>query len=295
MSVTVRIPVGAERQASRMLLPEVAFDPGWTDHWLATIQTPASQVVGAIASIPVVDRDGTVGSRFVIRVARPFRRRGLGREIIDSVASSLQSRGQRLLCVTDPAEAPEARPFLEACRFTRIERTMHFEADAASSQARLLAPSRRLASRGGIPAGACIVPLAEAPLDPLVALHVALIGGTTAGVTAMMKARIAARNLDDSHVLLVDGVPLGLLLFAVRDGVATLDSKAISPALQATGLAGGWPDLLLMAEAFRHAERTSARVIRFECRESNRPMMRLARHLDATATRTREIFARSAT
>jgi hypothetical protein len=277
-----------------MLLPEVAADPAWTDFRLATIDAPTPQVVGAVASTPVVERDGTVGTRLVMRVARPFRRRGLGREIIAAAATQLQTRGQRLLVVANPTEVPEARPFLESCRFTLIERMRSFEADYASSRARLLAPCARLEARGGVPPGVRIVPLPEAPIDPLVALHVALIGGTTAGITAMLKARIAARSRDDSHVLLVDGSPFGLMLFATRNGLGRIDSKVVSPQLQAAGLAGGWPDLLLMAEGFRSSDRHPPRVFRFECRESNRPMMRLARHLNADTIETSEIFARSA-
>jgi len=294
MTVTVRIPVGAERKACRMLLPEVASDPRWTAFLLATTGSPA-QVVGAVAHVPVIERDGTAGTRLAIRVVRPFRRRGLGRAIIEAVAAEVENRGPRLLVMFDPTAHPEATPFLTRCGFARVERESTFTADWAASRERLITPLRRLESRGAVPAGARIVPLAEAPLDELVALHVSLIGGTPEGMTAMLKTRRSATIREHSQVLLVDGRPLGLILGGTHGGVGTIEAKLVSPTLQTRGLARGWPDLMLMGEGIRSADQDAPTSLRFACRESNRPMMRLARHLNASVMRKADIFVRAAT
>ena len=109
MSPTVRVPVGAELQACRMLLPEVANEPEWTDVRIATVGSPphAVSVVGAVASTPVVDVDGTVAARIALRVARPFRRRGFGRAIVEAVVAEARERVGRLLVRAEPATQPE--------------------------------------------------------------------------------------------------------------------------------------------------------------------------------------------
>lgn len=295
MSVAVRVPVGAELQACRMLLPEVANDPVWSGFRLATVGSPTDPVavVGAVASTPVVDDDGTIATRIALRVARPFRRRGLGRAIVEAIVAEARERVPRLLIRSEPAANPEARPFLEACGFAPVERQVFLTADYAVARERVVGLHRRLEARGAIPAGARIVPLRETMIDRLVELHVGLIGGTHAGIATMLRSRIAAGGMDDSLVLLVDGQPQGLMTLSTRDGITEIASKLVAPTLQASGLAGGWPDLLLMAEGFRRTERHASRTLRFDCRVSNRQTMRLARQLDATVDRTAEVFARA--
>lgn len=296
MSVAVRFPVGAEIQACRMLLPEIAGDPTWSDFRIATVGSPP-QVIGAVATTPVVDRDGTVAARLVMRVARPFRRRGFGRSIVEAIVAEARDRVPRLLVRSEPTVAPEARPFLTACGFRLDERHVFHRAGYAVARERLLALSHRLQDRGAIPPSARILPLGEVPIDRLVELHVALIGGMPAGIAAMLRARTAPGVEDNSHVLVLDGRPEGLFLFETRHGVTSVASLLVSPPLQAIGGTGGWPSLMLMAEGFRRNDRRfgpgTVHTLRFDCRESNHRMMGLARRLGATVERTAEIFGRA--
>lgn len=291
MSVTVRIPVGAEQQACRMLLPAMAADPLWTDFRIATEGTPP-RVAGAVAATPVIDTDGSVALRIALRVPRPLRRQGLGRAIIEAVASEARSRVARLLVRLDGDTNPAAWPFLAACGFELAERQVFLAADYSLARGRLLALYARLQARGAIPASARVVPLGEAPLAPLVELHVALVGGTSAGIAAQLQARRNAGARDDSIVLLVNEVPAGLLLFDTRAGVTRIATRLVSPSLQAAGLGSGWPNVMLLAEGCRRADRRSTHTLRFDCRESNRDTMRLVRHLDATIEQQAEVYAR---
>jgi len=299
MSVAVRVPAGAELQACRMLLPEVANDPVWSEFRLATVGSPphAVSVVGAVASTPVVDVDGKVAARIALRVARPFRRQGFGRAIVEAVVAEARDRVPQLLVRAEPATQPEAAPFLAACGFSLVERQVYLTADYAIARERLVGLYRRLEDRGTIPASVRIASLGEGAkggiLDRLVELHVGLIGGTPTGIAAMLRGRIAAGDADDSLVLLVDGRPEGLLLFSTRDGVTSIVSRLVSPALQAAAGTSGWPNILLMAEGFRRTDRHASRTLRFDCRVSNRQTMGLARRLDATVDRTAEVFARA--
>lgn len=302
MNVSVRLPVGAELKACRMLLPEIAGDPSWSDLRIAIVGSPA-QVVGAVATMPVIDRDGTVATRLALRIARPFRRRGLGRAIVEAIAAEARDARRRLTAQVDShpslGTSPEATPFLAACGFRLDERLLAHRADYATARDRIVALYRRLQSRGAIPPSARVVPLGEVAIDRLVELHVALIGGTFAGVAALLRARTAAGVDDDSVVLTVDGRPEGLFLTNYRERTVIVTTQLISREFQSSVGTSGWPTLMMMAEAFSRERRLdglpeSARPLdlRFACRESNLQTIGLARRLDATIERTAEIHGR---
>lgn len=294
MSVSLRIAEGAERLACRMLLPEIADDPIWVDVRIATAG-PTSQVVGASAWTPTVESDGTISARIALRVPRPLRRRGFGRAIVEASVAEARGRAARILVRSEPGEHPDARPFLEACGFTLVERQVFLAADYATARDRLTGLYRRLRSRGTIPSSARVVPLADAPLERLVELHVALVGGTPTGIADLLRRRIGAGTADDSLALLVDGRPEGLILFATRDGVTDVASRLVSPELQAKGHTSGWPNLMLMAKVFPASDRHAPRTLRFDCRASNRETLGLTRHLGANVERTADIHGRTLT
>jgi len=189
-----------------MLLPEAIHHGCGCDALVATDDETSRQVIGAVAISPTMRRTPRPGPNVALHVIEPWRRRGVGRALLDAAADLAAARGAQALYAWHPlnphgasADAWRALGFDQPldCPLNRIDATRTVE---------LLQPLfDRLQRRGGIPAEARIVFLREADPDQIVDLVTTYLAGV--GIREKLKDRLLG-----SHPAPVDPVLSRVLL-----------------------------------------------------------------------------------
>jgi GNAT superfamily N-acetyltransferase len=287
--VVIRPPEGLEKRACRMLLPEVVREGFWSDFVLAVTGSPL-RILGAAAFTPALSPDGTRCWRVSLRVARPYRRQGVGTALLRHLTAAAQVRHVGSLFLNhDPQAEPDVAPFLAACGFTFADRLTTFETDTERLTAYLLPLRDWLIERGEIPADARLIPLRDAPLEKVAELHAKYIGGTPGGVLAHLRRALRLPTADDHIVLMIGDKVEGMLLGETIDGLTRIDSRIVTAAYQGSPTNPGWANVLLMAERLEWAVKRGSRRCRFSCISTNRPTLKLAARSGAATVSVAEI------
>ncbi|MCI0460399.1 MAG: GNAT family N-acetyltransferase, partial [Gemmataceae bacterium] len=126
--VAVRPPFGPEKQACRMLLPE-ACERRMRWSFLVALTEAPLRILGALAHMPV-RHHGRLARRMVLRVAKPYRRQGIGSQLLQALIHATRARGiGTVLAWHDPRQEPGAAGFLRAHGFVLQDRLTTFETD----------------------------------------------------------------------------------------------------------------------------------------------------------------------
>ena len=294
-TVQVKAPVGAEQRACKMLLPELEQAGHWSDVRIAVTHAPA-RVLAAAAVAPGLDPDGIRHSSILLRVAKPFRRQGIGSRLLEHLEAEARQRNAASLRITfDPFAEPDTVHFLKAQGFECVDRFLTFESDTQQLMDYLFPLKDWLQARGDIPTSARVVPLIETDLEKVARLHVDHLGGTFAGVLTHLKHLITGPSHFHNAVLLAHNEPEGLILCQNHNGLTQVQSRVVSPAYQGSAFNPGWANVLLMAEVLGYAHLVGSHRCRFSCLCSNGHTLKLATRCKAETVATQEVHRRTLT
>jgi len=267
-AVAIRPAHDAEAPACRALLPE-AFGP--TDGPVLYVAVGDGAIVGAAAI-------GWVPGGFPVQVhvVPAWRRRGVGRALVDAAAAAAAGETARLRAWTLLAEDSPAERFLLATGFAAARRFHGFDTgfEFAAHVARVRAYLER---SGRIPDGVAVVAPSAAPRAELVAL----VAANLHAVPAAVAARVAAdgpSGYDDtlSVVLMHDGRVAGATLSSRDGAVGRIEVNVVAPALR-----GGWANIILLDETARRGIAGGIERFRFFSDETTRDTMNLGRRTGA--------------
>jgi GNAT superfamily N-acetyltransferase len=239
----VRVPTDTELPACRLMLPEV-FATG-TPFSLIAVSAAPKRYLGVAVIQDVSSKRGRAW-RLRLHVVPPYRRRGVGRRLLDAVvARARQADVQQLAAVVTDEDGPSSA-FLKAVGFRHAFRAERFEADVEARAGEAAEVYERLRAKGRIPATARPVRLHEAPREPLLELLAAPAGDVTARNPGLPHVEWSDRwrhaSISDlSPVLMLDDRPVGVVV-AERRGVDTalMKWRVVAPEHRM-----GWANIVL--------------------------------------------------
>lgn len=269
-------------RAAHLLLPETFTPDRAPVVWLAL---DGADLAGAAAV-----GWGPGGFPVQVNVVPPRRRRGVGRALVDRLVDILAPETDALRSWTLVPEAGPAGAFLRSAGFQAHRRFLGFETDDVEFPAMIQPVRARFESRGrGLPAGARLVGLREAPADDLIEL----VSADFAGGPRVVRARLsgtgaAAFEPDISVVMMRDDTILGAVLASRRDDIAMIDAIVVAPQVRARGA-----NVVLLDEVTRRAMAQGCRRSRFYCEDTTRDTVNVARRAGARELETTAIFRRT--
>jgi GNAT superfamily N-acetyltransferase len=245
--VTIRPPEGIELRICRMLLPEIS-GPAGSVWYRVAVDGESSRIIGAVG----IREDFTQVRRWIVdvHVIPPARGRGVGRQLIESIAKDAACHGVGALDAWAlPEEGSERVQQIEKLRFGLYKKIFEYETSAQQILAAAESVYKRVVERGSIPASARLVSLKDADMSAVIALHTAYLGGTAEGLLPRMGAgRLIPFEPHLSLVLLMDDRVMGAALGHLRADprIYEFDALVIHPSLR-----GGWASAWLRCEQAR--------------------------------------------
>jgi GNAT superfamily N-acetyltransferase len=237
-----------DAKAFRMLLPETfnALD----FRLVAEAGSPTCIVAAAGLTTPQRPKP-LVGPAVALHVIKPYRRQGIGKELISRLNSEATSRGALALYATQKVNllGEEARGWTWL-GFSPCETVEHHELPLDQFEPRLAPLYERMRKQGRIPESAQIIPLYEADFEAVTRLHLALLGGDAATLMRRIRGEGPdAFSAQYSRVLLIDGRVSGFILgHRTSREVIHVDANVLEPTVR-----GGWANIWLKLEATRGA------------------------------------------
>ena len=279
----IRPPTPAERRACRMLLPRATGAGQRASLYVAAWGQP-ERVVGAAALGLDARREGHQGWQLDLRVIAPFRRRGIGRALVEHAAARARSHGVVVLHAWEWLEPDSgAANALRALGFIPGRRKSEYETVLADSLPTILPLYEQVREHGWIPPSARIIPLARADHDAVAALHAQYLGGSRRLLVPLLNG--TAPDCFDpqySRVLLVDGHVVGFTLGRILPGgVCEVDANVLHPSVRL-----GWANLWLKVEAAQLLMANGIHTIRYFSLEQHTDTHRLSRQAGAKLVRT---------
>ncbi len=263
-----------------MLLPEMFTAEQSPDALVAVAGGGTPLLAGAIAS-GTVHGPGALGFPAWVHVVPEFRRQGIGRALLAALADHCRGRTPMLRAMLPVAEAGQASDFLLACGVTDFDEIRRFETDTRAFHADMLRVRERLARRGGIPAGARMLRLREAPAERVAALIMAHFPNPRSRLLERLTPGAAeAFDLDNSVALMVDDRLAGVLIFVWQGRVPVIELRIVAP-----GFRGGWVNAWLLEAATRNGMAAGSEVFQFFAETRIADTMRLAARAGATLIR----------
>lgn len=249
----------AQRRACRLLLGG-PIDFFAKSLMLVATSADSKTVVGSAALVPGMTRP-LPGLKMALRVARPFRRRGVATALVHlAMAESLRKRMKALYAIQAVApESEEARGW-KWLKFAGQVVCQHYELDPKQFCDQISPLVRRMQGHGWIPQEARIVTLAEAPIEPVADLSTRYVGGFPRTVRARLQGHGPhAFCRVRSKVLMLGKRVVGILLAnPTAPDISSVDSVAVVPELRL-----GWANLFLKHHAAEEAVNAGRHVIRF--------------------------------
>ena len=269
-----------------MLLPQ-AFPIDHAPELLVAL-APDSTMIGA-AAVGWVATGDAAAFPIAVQVVPPWRRRGVGRALIDAAAASVRGEATGLQPWNALADDSEAVGFFLACGFAVHHRVLHFVGDAAAVEALLARHRAWLTERGRIPRNARLVGLQDAPFRELAQLLAREFHNSPAQVLARLHGEAAPPfDAARSVVLLLDGAVVGAQIWTIGDdGVPQVEVNVVNPTLR-----HGWANVLLTHEGVRAGVAMGTREFRFFCHERVIDTVNIARRSGAKLARTDLVLRR---
>lgn len=286
-------PNGLERRAAFMLLPEIKPDSFW-NHFLLARDPNSKRIFGAAASC--FARNENRLPRMLVRLHVPpnFRRRGIGRKLIETIATYAKSNHHvELSAKTNPSTEPDAAPFLLACGFQCADTFREYET-TTEKLAEFVIPLRNwLRERMEIPTAAHITPLSQAPLEQVAQLHCDELAGEYHAVLQNLKKICENAASDDNAVLILDNRVVGLLMGITQNGITRIEASIVAPELRGSPTQPGWANLALMAERIEWALQRGSQRCRFGSLQAAKPTQKLAKRTGAVLVSESDLFIRT--
>lgn len=287
---TIRPPTGPERMAWRMLLPGLS---GLTPQLIVRVAAedkPAGRIVGAAAV--AIDPTRAVDGCFPLdlHVIEPCRQRGLGRRLLHAVEDETLSHGVTAAFSWPWFAGDEAAsdPWLEVWRrlgFEPWQREYTYATTVERAIAGVAPVCERLRERNRIPADARILHLSEAPIEPVVELHVRELGGSPALVRSLIDGSGPDPFDPYNSGIALHGdqvVGLGLVRIDHRSRTCTVDSLCVR-----AGERGRWVLPLMRYTQLLWARDRGIETVRYFALDQHTDTRAAADRLGAQLLRTR--------
>ncbi len=271
-SIVVTHATESEALACLALLPQMKAAPA--EFLIARLD---GELAGA-AGLMWRSWSDPAGMPLSVEVLPHVRRRGVGRRLFDAAVSLAAGETAGLWSPGPSApDSPEAL-FLRACAFQRRRRRHYFEArvDALLDHIRPFVEQMRRSDR--IPHDARIAPMSQAMLDELGWLVSAEFGRSPFDTTDLLRHK-GDQASDRSLALTCDGRTIGAVIGRIEQPTAIVEAILVAP-----GWRGGWPNLLLLRSGLERAKAEGCEDFRFDCEETVRHTMELARRCGARET-----------
>ncbi|HEX5430623.1 MAG TPA: GNAT family N-acetyltransferase [Bryobacteraceae bacterium] len=277
----VRPPQPGEWPACRMLLPK-AFERGAPEVLLAF---DTDRILGGAAFRSRGEQFGLIQ----FRIVRPFRRRGFGTQLMQSVLARARERGHtNAFLFADTLAEEAAGPFLASHGFERKSRIFVVEAETQPMLAEITRLRERLLKSGKVPPGARIVKPAEAPMDEVAKLYNEHIATGQRIRPEYLEASFSDRRFQESSlILMVDGRIAGFMMVEWVQGVAVVPARVVVPEYR-----GGFANILLLAAGLERAVAAGNQRTRFDSHETNRDTLKLAKKFHADTVKVLDSFVR---
>ncbi len=283
--VAIRRAGDGELRACRMLVPEAFAPRRAPECHVALAGSPPVPVAAAAVSWVAG------GFPLQVHVAQPWRRRGIGRALVETVAASAIGETDRLRSWSLIPEDGVAHAFLTALGFSVARRFLGYEAQGWQIAETIASVRQRLESKGRIPAELRIVSLPDAPHEQVVRLAATELSVMPAAVAA----RIAAQDTSSfssglSIVLMLNGRVCGAILVSRRESMARVEINVVAPEYR-----HGWANVVLLDEAIRRGMASGVERFRFFSDEKTRDTVNLGKRTGASVIGTGLLFERRLT
>ncbi|MAE64917.1 MAG: hypothetical protein CMJ18_11665 [Phycisphaeraceae bacterium] len=233
----------------------------------------ASRVIGAAALFPC-PLGNPVGFKMMLRVARPFRGRGIGRALV--AEASAESKRRRVAALyAHKAVSPfgDELSAWVALGFDQRKTENVYESEPSRLLEIVDPLYEKMVRLKWIPENAEIVPLRDAPHEDVARMHVRLLGGSMNHILPRIMG-FADVSYDPvlSRVLLLDGEVQGFVLARLPEpDCSSVEALVVDPSLRL-----GWAHVLLKRETALHSVASKRKGIRFTAYDQHRDTRKMA-------------------
>lgn len=242
----VRAATAADLRACRMLLPKF-FALGSDVILFVAIDSESEWIIGA-GAISWDDPMLVDGSRpIAIQVIAPWRRRGVGRALLERISNDAVARNTPGIFVLHWLDLQS--PYVAALRSMGFEpqrRRFQYEGRIKDGLPALAGLYQGIIERNWIPKSAKIISLSEADIKAVAKLHLKYLGGNRADLLSSLRGGPPGYFDRTSFVLTLDGAVVGFNLGRMRpaEKVCEIDSTVVDPSLRL-----GWANLWMRYHA----------------------------------------------
>lgn len=282
-------------RALRMLLPDAIHYRCGCDVFVATAEEAPRRLIGAIAVAPLMRLQPLRGPKVALQVIPPWRRRGVGRELLKAAAHLAAARGAEALYgwnKTSP-DGDEAQAW-RGLGFDRAIESCLTRIDATRTIDHLQPLVDWLRKRGQIPPEARLVSLRDANPDEVVELVTTFLAG--AGAEIDLKNRLIGNHprpiepIFSKVLLYKDRVVGALLASPINDHVGLVETVVVHPSLR-----GGWANAWLKLETTRGGRDGGYDTFLYETHEQHADTEKLTRRLGGVVVPRVELYRVMAT
>ena len=269
------------------LLPELLHATSLPPRFIvAHVAGDASRLLGAAAFVPQVQNADSPGFLTQCRVLPTFQRRGIGLALMSRLADEARAWDvPHLHAWSAHDDTSESLGFLRAAGFRPGTAMHYFTLETALMCAASVRFQQGLRSSSRVPADALPVPLANVPIEPVLALFCAEFGGSPTQARARIERTLGHPLGQALSSALWDGTTLaGFLLAGASDtvGCPEVSFWASDPRFRR-----GWPAAVLLLEFTRAMEAGGHAQARYACNDRTRATMNLVRRVGAQLERVR--------
>ena len=275
---TITVAAADQTAAVLALLPELLVaDTLPATMFVAHAIGEPSRLLGAGAVETVVLHSHERGFHAQCRVLPAFRRAGIGRALVQRLGSQAAAWDAQQLMSWEAVEDGPASLFMQALGF-RVGYTLHHYMGLGTTSVPLFARrAARLRERERVPPGFNLLPLAELPRAPVIALHCREFGATRAGAATLLAQMLADPRAAALSSGLWDGRQLAGYLLGVPAGDACeLRFWASDPAYRS-----GWAATVLLEAFMQRGLESGFDRARFHCNDHMLATHRVARRVGA--------------
>jgi GNAT superfamily N-acetyltransferase len=267
-------------RALRMLLPQAVHHGCGCDVLVATDDAASRRLIGAIAIEPQMRLQPYLGPRVALHVIPPWRRRGVGRALVQAAATISAARHALALYAWNKlAPDSEEASAWRALGFDRAIESSLTRIDAVRAIEVLTPLFDWLRKAGQIPAEAQIVSLCDANPDDVVSLVTTHLAG--AGTAPLLKQRLVGNHPKPleprlSKVLIYNGQTMGAMLGSpLSRNLGLIEANVVHPALR-----GGWANIWLKLETTREARDAGYEAFLYETHSQHSDTRSVTKRLD---------------
>lgn len=242
----IRPAAAGDWQALRMLLPNAVHHNCGCEMAVA-VEAKTGFAIGAVALSPLMRTKPHPGPRVALHVVPPWRRRGVGRQLLRWADRAAGRRGAQALYAWSSLEADsQLEKIWKYLGFNQSQSHPLTEVDAAKTVSHLQQIFDRIQRKRPIPELARIVPLGAVDPAQVIRLHLEYLGGNEALILDRLRGSAPERfDLHLSQTLLMNQQVQGLALVRrISANSIFIEGNVLHPTLRK-----GWANLWLKFES----------------------------------------------